>query len=477
MKRLQEQIKEVTKDLKIDQIQLSIKNSLLLSICFLYILNFFINDHYIQFFLSILTIIAFILCVIKARTVPRIFALLMFGIGIVMFIMKGQGVQAVLDGIILNLPLLTLIMLVPLISIPFKIGGFFQTILYYLKKMATHSQKMFLSISTFLFCFGPILNLGSIRIVNEMVKDLRLNPILLAKAYLVGFSTVILWSPYFASVALVLYYLKLNVGEYIYLGLSLAVIQLVIGNLLYSLYYNRVERHQRLSFRPSENIEQMTISTEDRKGHFKKMISLLLILLLLMFCLFMLEHITKWPMMLLVSLIAIFFPLIFCLITRKWEEGKGQLHEFYSNVGKSINNEAVMFTSAGVFASSLTGTTFADSINGFLTDVADTSFLLFCVTIVFMIVFLTYLGLHTIVVVTVLIIQLDPITIGTTPAVLALLFMISWSVSAVLSPVNPLNLLVSGSVGKSSVIVGLKWNGLYVLTMFIVGVLFVYFIH
>ena len=465
------------KERVIEQSQMKIKNMLMLSMCALYIANFFIHAYYIQLFLSILTVIVFILCVSKARAFPRFFAPLMFIAGLVILLMKGEGIAAISNGIVMNLPLLTLVILVPLISIPFKIGGYFHTILYYLRKMLSNSRKMFASISLFLFCFGPILNLGSIRVANEMVKDLRLNPVMLAKAYLVGFSTVILWSPYFASVALVLYYLKISVVDYIFLGLSLAVIQLIVGNLLYSLYYTRIERHERLNFKKTEQISHKEATTEEKKEHVKKMTGLFCIMALLMVAIFAAEHVTKWPMMLLVSLIAILFPAISCIISRKWKEAKMEFQQFNANLGNSMNNEVVMFISAGIFASSLTGTSFAESINQFLMVIASVSFLLFCITVVLMIIFLTYIGLHTIVVVTVLVIQINPAVIGTSPEVLALLFMISWSISAGLSPVNPLNLLVSSSVGRSGVIVGLKWNGLYMLTLLVIGILLVYFIH
>lgn len=477
VRRLQEQIKEFPKEANLDEKAFTIKSSLLLSICFLYILNFFINHLYIQIFLTVLTIAAFILCVTRAGALPRIFASLMFGAGLIIFLVKEEGLYTISAGINQNLPLLTLIILVPLISVPFRMGGFFQSIHYYLIQMTANSRKMFLSISVFLFCFGPILNLGSIRVAHEMVKDLKLNPIMLGKAYLVGFSTVILWSPYFASVALVLYYLNLSVSNYIFLGLSLAIVQLIIGNLLYRLYYNRVERPQQLNFKKTEAIYIEEADTSTKKFHLKKMLLLCFILILLMGCIFTLEHWTKWPMMLLVSIVAILFPILSTFITRKWKDAREQFEQFNSNLNKSMSNEVVMFISAGVFASSLTGTTFADSINEFLTSIASTSFLLFCITVVLMIVFLTYIGLHPIVVVTVLIMQLKPAVIGTTPEVLALLFMISWSISAALSPVNPLNLLVSNSVGRSGLIVGLKWNGMYILSMFVVGIAFVYLIH
>jgi hypothetical protein len=82
-----------------------------------------------------------------------------------------------------------------------------------------------------------------------------------------------------------------------------------------------------------------------------------------------------------------------------------------------------------------------------------------------------------IVVVTILVTQIDPEFITSRPEAFALLLMLSWSLSAVLSPTNPFNLIVSESVKESSLSVGFKLNGFYVGTMCFVGLAYIYLIH
>jgi hypothetical protein len=142
-----------------------------------------------------------------------------------------------------------------------------------------------------------------------------------------------------------------------------------------------------------------------------------------------------------------------------------------------MNNEIVMFLSAGLFGSSLSGTVVAKGIQVFLNEVSATSFLLFIAVVMSIVLLLTFVGIHQIVVITTLVTQMNPETIGARPEALALLLMVSWSASAVLSPINPLNLLVSGFVGKSSLSVGLRLNGFYLLTMLISGAVLVYYLH
>ncbi|MCM3760838.1 hypothetical protein M3212_08550 [Alkalihalobacillus oceani] len=454
---------------------LTLKSGLMLGMCLFYLVHFFVPILILQYGMTVLTMAAFFLCLPKASPFPRYFASMMFAVGFMLAFLRGEDLRAMSDGVLMNLPLLTLVLLVPLLSIPFKLGGYFEAIHYYLQKMVADSKKLFASISLFLFCFGPILNLGSIRVVHEMVKDLKLHPVLLGKAYLVGFSTVILWSPYFASVALVLYYLQLNVTDYILLGISFALIQLVVGNLLFALYYKKWQRYRT---KEESHPAQGTVPNSNSSACYRrKMLRLVGLLAMLMTVIFLMEYLTRWPMMLLVSLVAILFPVVWSSLKRKWKALIQPFAEYRHNMERSMNNEVVMFISAGVFAKALSDTAFAAAINQWLNLIASESFLLFSVTVVLMILLLTFIGIHTIVVVTVLIIQMDPAIIGTSPAVLALLFMMSWSMSAALSPVNPFNLLVSSSVGKPGVTVGLRWNGIYIVSMFVIGILFVYAIH
>jgi hypothetical protein len=80
-------------------------------------------------------------------------------------------------------------------------------------------------------------------------------------------------------------------------------------------------------------------------------------------------------------------------------------------------------------------------------------------TTVLIILLTTLIGVHPIVVVTILVTQIDPEFIVSRPEAIALLLMLSWSLSAVLSPTNPFNFIVSESVKQSSLSVGFKLNG------------------
>jgi hypothetical protein len=450
----------------------AVKSWFTLTMCFVYMIQFLSDSYVLTLFLCGLAIFVFCSSLSGAKPIPRLFGSTMFVTGVMLNLWKGTTMEGMVNGIVTNLPLLTLVILVPLLSIPLKIGGYLDSIHFYMERMGTDLRKTFGSISVILFCLGPILNLGSIRVLHEMIQDLHFNSKFLAKVYLVGFSTVILWSPYFASVAMVLYYLNVPVFDYLPLGFSLAVIQLLVGNLLFR--FSIPPQKGSAADEQSKLLEQ---PIEEEWEHKRKMGKLFGIIVLLMGSIFLMEYLTHWPMLFLVSFTSILFPVLWCAVYQKWGKFRLYFSDFKNHSVPFMSNEIVLFISAGLFGSALAGTQFASSTQMFLHQVASVSFVLFIVTVMFIMMITAFIGIHQIVTVTVLITQIDPSVVGTSPEVLALLFMSAWSLSAVLSPVNPLNLLVSSYVKAPTLSIGLKWNGWYLLTMFFISSLFIYFVR
>ncbi len=438
----------------------------ILVMCFLFLIQYFVQSQWMPLVLAIFATIAFVGSLTLAKSVPRFFSILMFAAGVVLTTIKGQGIEVVAQGITSNLPLLTLLVLVPLLSIPLKMGGFFDSILVYLKRYENHPQKMFAAITTVLFILSPILNLGAIRIVHELMKDLRLNATLLSKAYLVGFSSTILWSPYYAAVGITLLYLDVSITDYMSYGFGIAVLFLVIGNVLFGIWAKK----QKLG---TDHHQNEAITSEHRKN-----IKLLVFLIFsLMVITIVVESITHWSMLVLVSLLALLFPAIWVVFSKQWGFLKEHIMDYRDKSVPIMNNEIIMYISAGFFGQSLKGTSFGHGINEFMTGLAQISFLLFAFFILVTMIGVTFVGIHQVVVVTVLATQMDPQMLGTSKEILAMVIMVSWAASSILSPVNPINLLVSGLVKKSSIEVGVRDNGRYLLIVCTIGIAILTFFH
>lgn len=446
------------------------KSSFILSMCLLYMIQFLTQLEILYTLLGVITVAVFLLSLSGTKKVPRYFSIFMFAIGTIVMIKTGKGMAGMADGLLTNVPLLTLIILVPLIAVPLKLGGYFTSIHYYLQHYAAEPKKIFTSISLFIFTLGPVLNLGSIRVLHEILKDIKLNAKLAAKAYLTGFSSIILWSPYFGSVALVLYYLDVSVTDHILTALPLSFLILGMGNVLFRLQWKKeseVEKQQQAE----------ASDVKEEKEHKRKLRKLGLLIALLMATVLILERVTHWPMMFLVSAISILFPIVWAIFKRQSKQWWQQIKDFKQKSVPKMGNEIILFISAGLFGKSLTGTVAAEYISVAVQQVSSVSFLLFILMILLFMISFTFIGIHPVVIAIPLLTQIDPVAVGSTPPLISLLFMLGWSISAVLSPVNPLNLLVSNSLKRSGISVGLKWNGIHLLILLITGITYIYLMN
>lgn len=406
--------------------------------------------------LALITLLVFALCLSHAKFYPKIVGSFMFVTGILILVKTKKNVLDIFEGIITNVPLITMLMLVLLISIPIKLGKYFNHIYYLLKILSKKDKTLFSIVSFSVFTLGTILHLGSIKILQELIEDLELKPNLIARAYGVGFTTVALWSPYFGSVALAIYLLEISISQYIVISLPLSLLVLFIGILILKPEKQRKVEEYKL-------ISDPYIVREEVKGIFKLVYLIALLLLTVLF----IDFVTSWSMLFIISIVSIVFPIVWLIINKKMRELKGIFKEYKDKSINNMNNEVVMFISAGLFANASTNTSLADNINTFMELIANTSFLLFVVTLLGIMMILTFIGLHPIVFVSILGSQVNPANLNIAPEVIALLFMIGWSMSALISPANPLNMVISNAVKCSSLQVGLRFNGLYVIVMFV----------
>ncbi|MGM0853431.1 MAG: TRAP transporter large permease subunit [Bacillota bacterium] len=426
--------------------------------CVLFLIYYFVNHVWLGYFVVLLAITSFIASAMNAKGFPRIIGTLMMGTGIILEIYKGTGIGGISQGILMILPLLCLVTLAPLLSIPLKLGGYFESIDSLLRNLLHHPRQLFAGITTSLFILSPILSLGSVRILSEFLSDLKLPTAMSAKSYLIGFSTAIMWSPYFASVSLVLYYLDMEVGKYIVYGIGLSFLSLIIGNGLFALW----ERQNPLERNPTPEVP---LEKESRK----QLILLGMFVTLLLSSSLTIEYLTKWSMIIIVCMISILLPIAWGLITNGWHRLIPLLKNYRDQSVPMMNNEIMLFTSAGLFAHAVQGTTFANIVSDFLTGVAKDSILLFAVAVIVIVVVVTYLGLHQIAVIAALAMQLKAEELGISNLSLAMLLLLSWSISSASSPFSGLNLMVSKIVGISGFETGIRANGLHLAILTVIG--------
>ena len=299
----------------------------------------------------------------------------------------------------------------------------------------------------------------------SFLKILNFPSAMSAKSYVVGFSTAMMWSPYFASVSLVLHYLNVPFNEYLIYGLSFSLLSLLIGNLLFAFWE---KRHPLVR----ESTAVLPLKRTERRQLFK-LVSFVVILIGT--CL-VIESVTNWSMIVIVCLISIIIPFLFAVISSNWKKVIPSLNDFRDRAVPMMNNEIVLFMSAGMLAFALEGTSVMNGVSEFLKVLANQSFFLFASAVLIIGFCLTYIGIHQIAVVGALAMQLDPTELGISSLSLAMILLLTWTTSTALSPFSGLNLLVSRFTHTTGTRVGLRINGVHLLAVVTLGIAIISFI-
>ncbi|MBT2700566.1 hypothetical protein J7E79_24830 [Bacillus sp. ISL-40] len=435
------------------------RSYLILGMCALYLIQYFVELHWLQYVVVVLSLLAFLGSALKADRFPRWLGIVMMTAGVMIEWRKGTGAEGISDGIFLILPLLSLITLAPLLSIPLRLGGYFESIAILLRNLLHHPKKLYAGITGTLFLLSPILSLGSVRIINEFLEELKLPSEVSAKSYLVGFSTAVLWSPYFASVSLVLHYMNVSFKEYILYGIGLSILSLLIGNILFAIW---VKHH------PVK--EELSAMVPILNAHRNQLMKLVFFVVLLMGSCLLIESLSHWSMIVIVCLVSIVVPLLFGILSADKKQIIPPLVDFRDRTVPMMNNEIMLFMSAGMLAFAMKGTSVANGISLFLSDLAHQSFLLFALAVMVIVLCITYIGIHQIAAVGALAMQLNPAELGMSNIGLAMLLLLTWSISTALSPFSGLNLMVSRFAGISGFQVGLRSNGLHLTLVALIGI-------
>lgn len=443
----------------------TLKSNLFIVVLLMYFINIFTSSDFNGILLSFFAFFLLLTAIPGAKSVTQIIGISLLILGVaISFLMNGASLVETVQGIQLNLPLLILMLVAPLLSIPLKSGTLLDAPMAYIEQVKEKPKQLFLSISGFLTLLAPILNVGSVRILDDLLRNRNISSELLGRSYFSGFSTAMVWSPYFGSVALVLYYLDIPYSEYFIIGILFAGMQLLTGNLLFAV------RNRKKEFNTASNGKQL-----DEKVHIlplviKFVVSLGIFIVSLIF----LESWTQLPMLVLVSMLAIIIPAVWMLLAGKWKTFVDQVILYKNQVATGSGNEIVLFLSAGLFGSAISNSSISSWIRGGLLQISEVSFFVFVIFIVFIIMFFALIGFHQIITIPILVMQIDPAALGVEPIVVAFVFIMAWFMSAIISPINAITILITNSLNQRFFTVSFRWNGLYVLSMFLVGSVFIH---
>lgn len=401
---------------------------LVIAVLIIFLSGYFLPFEVIQNVNAVGTIFVIIFSLYKSHGPPKAFGIIMFLVATSILWSKQVSLDTWIYSFMKNLPIISLILLVPILTIPINLGGYNEQIRRFIQQYSKKGTVLFFFISSTFFILGPILNLGSIRIVDDMVKTLKFPSEFLAKAYTRGFTSVITWSPYFASAFIVVYYLDVSLTKILPLGFVMGIVQFAFGNLLFSW----------------EGSNRYTMPEMQKTAvNGKKLIELIIIISILTLSILLLEHLVSFNMVVIVTFTVFIISMLWSFYLRKIRGFWREISCFSSSILPGRANEIVLFLLSGYFSSAIALTSFGEIIRLFLVQLSHKSVFLLIFSIIFIISFLALLGIHQVVSVTSIIATVSAQELGVTNVILALAYLSAWSISSIVSPLAAVNVTIS----------------------------------
>lgn len=412
---------------------------------------------------TILTAVVAVLGLIYSKGLPRMFGVAMIVIGSGVFLYQQQSLEIWAEGITKNLPLVCLVVVVPILGIPIGLGNYHRHLAGVTARFNQKPQFLYLFIAGLFSLIGPITNLGSLYIIHAMLEKLRLPNDLLGRVYVRGFTSVHTWSPYFASVFLVVYSLNIPIYQYLPYGLCLSVFQIIVA---YYLFRYVEMRHVELE--SSENVSDFNM---------KKLNELFFVLLLLTGFIFLFEPFIQLNVSVLISVIVFVFAFSWTVYLREPKHFFKEVNEYRKIIFPNKANEVNLLLTAGFFGVVLSNTPISGYIHNVWVWLANTSVFILIFMTITIIALLSFIGVHQIVSISAVVATISYDELGINAIVMAMMLLSAWAVATTISPISPVITAVSSLLKENVYKITLRWNLLYAAVLLMIHTTVIYCIH
>ncbi|SFE80661.1 hypothetical protein SAMN04487969_10746 [Paenibacillus algorifonticola] len=439
-----------------------IDRAVIFALAAVFILQQFTHWGPLVYVLGGLSFLAVLLLLPKLEGVALWLTLFFMAGGVVLMLVQQADAAYWFKAASMNATLVTLFVFAPLFGIPVRLPDYVAALKRFYETRMRSSTALFIGTQLMTHIMGGFINVGSIPVVYHLVfvkpRSGRLSG-LLANALNRGFGGAICWSPYFAAMALVTSALKLNWSSLVPYLIGLSLISLLVSLAVdFKQLRAKDEVSELAAAEAGEWGQEATEAVESQKGQGREKengrgasfpIGLGVYLLLATAAILLLEQLIDLPMVLITCMSAIVFPLLWCF-------AKGELPTFRQGLSNhltitlpALQKEITLFLAAGFFSGSISATGFGNVIPSLLGHIPLPLAVSFSIFTIVIIASTSLIGLHPIVLITILATSIDPAAVQISPIYFAILLLGSWGLSNPISPASAVNNLLTGLFNKS----------------------------
>lgn len=439
-----------------------VRGFLFLSLALGYIIHS-IFDISLANYLVILVVLAFLVSWPVMSPFPKIMSAGLVIFGNLLFFLYSGNLDYWKEAILNNVGLVSLFISVPLLSYPLRNGGYIGYVDDFVRTFLKKDMGKIGFVTAIACIASSFLNLGSLRVVYDLFSNRfkNMNKIF-AMTLIQGFSLAAFWSPYFAGVAIALHLVGVKFISFMFYGIVIVMLSYVVSFLMSLIYINKEKKKGAVPFLVASSNEKDDSGMNTPVLH-KKGIELIVVFIGLFLSLFFLERILNYNVLLLITLVAFTYPIIWSFFIKKIKEYVVSMKDYVMNVVPNIHNESIMIISATFFSQMVRLTSFPDFLSHIFLNISHISVMLTVLSIILISV-VTAFFIHQVLPISVFATTLSPEIIGLKPELFVLTLVISWGLIPLLSPVSAANLIVGNLFRTKTFEIGI-WNVKYVLVI------------
>ncbi|WP_261132077.1 hypothetical protein [Bacillus sp. Marseille-Q3570] len=428
---------------------------LILPIIGLFIARQFMANDWLELFTGIYLLSVITLLLPSAKGVFKYLTLTLILLSVIFLLNEGATFDVWIESVSINHTLVALFISVPFLGVPIKSKEYLEALKQvYIRYMQNPNVFFFLT-QSFTHFMAIILNVGSVSIfyqlggANPYVQSARR----LSTPLMRGFATALIWSPFFAAMALVTTYLQIEWANSVPFLLGFVILSFLASSLL----------EWRMNFKTAdkEEVAAGTENAEEVKGTVplqkRKLIELASFLVMIIVSLLVLEKVTSMSMVTLVIFLSFLFPMFWLTIKKRFRRFVLEAIRYATVTVPLLKKEVLLFLVAGLFSGAVAQTGFGDWIAGVLNHMYG-GYVSVSLFIILTVIVASLIGFHPIMLITVYVTSLEPSAIHLSTMYFAVLLLGAWGIATSISPMTGVSHLLAHEMKEKVVNISLRWN-------------------
>lgn len=463
-----------------------------------YIANVFLAQPLLALINTITLILAVILSFIATKGSTRMIAAVLFFVGGFLLIYAQAPLDIWEKALLENGYLLAMFIMVPLISLPVRYGGYNESLEALFERFGNSESRFYGLVSVMTAFLGVLVSIASVPLTCEVARSSRfaVNARVLATALSRGFITCLFWAPTTATIALSLQLTGADWLSVLPFGLFFAIMAGFIGWVMTTIRERFIARRSctQVSLVEGEGVradtdpdDSFSLSLERGKGtgspqpgalDHKKIAELILFSALYIVAVMLVGQCLGISIIVAVALMSILVPIIWMAAIKRMSLFKQKVKEEYVAAKlPNVKGQMILFTAAGVLASGISYSGVGEMAVTALLQVTNEGVLAVTILVMVLALVCSAFGVHPLVYTTVIGGSLSAAQLGVSPVYLALLLAMGWALGNAVCPTSANTIAVSQLVERSPFKLALNWNVAYVLVSTVVLVALLWLGH